>query len=72
MEDLGDLPVELFGTLALRRRAWELRENLTAADALLVALAEYLGEPLATKDRGLASAARDHARIETLELDRDG
>jgi len=35
-------------------------------------LAEHLGEPLATKDRGLASAARDHARIETLELDRDG
>ncbi len=71
IEDLGDLPVELFGSLPLRQRAWELRENLTAADALLVALAEYLGEPLATKDRGLASAARDHARIETLELGRD-
>jgi len=72
IDDLGDLPVELFGTLPLRRRAWELRENLTAADALFVALAEHLGEPLATKDRGLASAARDHARIETLELGRDG
>ncbi len=68
--DLGDMPLELFGTLALRGRGWELRENLTAADALFVALAEHLGEPLATKDRGLASAARDHARIETLELGR--
>lgn len=72
IDDLGDLPVELFGTLPLRRRAWELRDNLTAADALFVALAEHLGEPLVTKDRALASAARDHARIETLELGRDG
>jgi len=68
IDDLGDLPVELFGTLPLRGRAWELRENLTAADALFVALAEHLGEPLATKDSGLAAAARDHVRIETLEL----
>ncbi len=70
IEDLGDLPVELFGTLPLRRRAWELRQNMTAADALFVALAEDLGETLVTKDRGLASAARVHARIETLELGR--
>lgn len=70
VEDLGDLPVELFGGLALRARAWELRENLTGADALFVALAELLGEPLATKDRGLATAARNRAGIETLELGR--
>jgi len=66
--DLGDLPIEFFGALPLRGRAWELRENMTAADALFVALAEDLGETLATKDRGLASAARVHARIGTLEL----
>ena len=72
IEDLGDLPIELFGTLPLRQRAWELRENLTAADAIFAALAEYLGERLATKDRGLASAAGVHARIETLELGKDG
>lgn len=68
VEDLGDLAVELFPTLPLRERAWELRENLTAADALFVALAERLGEPLATKDRGLAAAAEKHARIQTIEL----
>jgi len=68
IDDLGDLPVELFGILPLRRRAWELRQNMTAADALFVALAEDLGETLVTKDRRLASAARVHARIETLEL----
>jgi predicted nucleic acid-binding protein len=72
IDDLGDLPVELFGSLPLRGRAWELRENLTAADALFVALAEHLAEPLATKDRGLASAARDHGRIETLVLAQEG
>jgi len=72
IDDLGDLPIELFGTLPLRRRAWDLRENMTAADALFVALAEHLGETLATKDGGLASAARVHARVEALELGRDG
>ena len=55
-------------TLALRDRAWELRENMTAADALFVALAERLDEPLATKDRGLARAAREHAQVDAIEL----
>ncbi len=68
IEDLGDLSVELFSTLALRDAAWELRDNLTAADALFVALAARLGEPLATKDAGLAIAARQHAGVELIEL----
>ncbi|HTE62332.1 MAG TPA: type II toxin-antitoxin system VapC family toxin [Solirubrobacteraceae bacterium] len=68
VDDLGDLPVELFPSLPLRRRAWELRSNLTAADALFVALAERLGEPLATKDAALAAAASEHAAIDVLSL----
>jgi len=68
IDDLGDLALELFPTLPFRHRAWELRDNLTAADALFVGLAEALGEALATKDRGLASAARAHARVQTIEL----
>jgi predicted nucleic acid-binding protein len=68
LEDLGDLPVELFGSLPLRRRAWDLRANLTAADALFVALAEQLEEPLATKDRSLARAAKEHAGVASLLL----
>lgn len=68
IDDLGDLPMDLFPSLPLCRRAWELRENLTAADALFVALAEALAEPLATKDSGLAAAARAHANVETREL----
>lgn len=63
LEDLADLSVALFPCLPLRRRAWELRDNLTAADALFVALAEQLNEPLATKDGALAAAARTHTSL---------
>ena len=31
VQDLGELPIELFPSLALRERAWSLRENLTVA-----------------------------------------
>lgn len=55
--DLGDLDLELFPSLSLRGRAWDFRENLTVADALFVALAEMLGETLATKDSALARTA---------------
>jgi predicted nucleic acid-binding protein len=69
VEDLADLPVQLFPSLPLRRRAWALRRNLTAADGLFIALAEYLDEPLATKDTALAAAAAKHAKLEVLLLD---
>jgi predicted nucleic acid-binding protein len=68
IEDLGDIAVELFPTLPLRERAWQLRDNLTAADAFFVALAERLGEPLATKDRGLAAVAKMLSGVEVIEL----
>lgn len=63
VEDLDDLPIELFPCLPLRQRAWTLRDNLTAADALFVALAEQLDEPLATKDSALAAEAGRHAAL---------
>jgi predicted nucleic acid-binding protein len=68
ISDLGDIQLMLFPTLALRERAWALRSNLTAADALFVALADHLHEPLATKDAPLARSARVHAGIEVIEL----
>ncbi|MGD9694641.1 MAG: type II toxin-antitoxin system VapC family toxin [Thermoleophilia bacterium] len=37
-------------------RAWSLRDNLTAYDAMYVALAERLGCALATSDGAMASA----------------
>ena len=39
------------------RRAFELRENVTAYDACYVALAEALDWPLCTADRRLANAS---------------
>src|SRR2546426_191179 len=68
VDDLGDLPIELFPGLPLRARAWELRRNFTTADALFVALAEQLHEPFATKDLGLLRAASEQTAIATLEL----
>ncbi len=68
VSDLGDMGIELFPALALRERAWQLRHNLTAADALFVALAEELGEPLATKDSALATAASEHGDVQVIRL----
>jgi predicted nucleic acid-binding protein len=66
--DLGALSVELFPSLPLRERAWDLRRNLTAGDALFVALAERLDEPLATKDGALAAAVLRHTSVEVVAL----
>ena len=56
IEDLLNLPIVVYPTSALLRRAWELRDNTTAYDACYVALAEALGCPLATADQRLANA----------------
>lgn len=68
VDDLGDVAVELLPSLPLRRRAFDLRHNLTLADALFLALAEALEEPLATKDAGLAAAAREQTTVDVLLL----
>ncbi len=47
----------------LLERAWALRQNMTAHDAMYVALAQALEVPLVTADGRLASAARLHADI---------
>lgn len=67
VDDLGDLAVELFPAMVLRKRAWELRANMTVGDALFVALAELLAEPLVTRDARLAKAARLHTTISVIE-----
>lgn len=57
-----------YGTLTIIwcPRAWELRHNLTAYDAVYVALAEYLDAPLLTRDRRLANAPGHFARIDLI------
>lgn len=47
-------------------RVWELRDNLTAYDAVYVALAEALNAPLLTLDARLARAPGHRARVELL------
>ncbi len=46
---------------------------MTAGDALFVALAELLDEPLATRDGPLANAVREHTQVAVrlLTTDRD-
>lgn len=66
--DLLDLPIARYSTLPLLERAWSLRANLSAYDAMYVVLAEALDTPLVTTDARLAAAARTHARIEVALL----
>lgn len=54
--DLQALRVDLFPYEPFAGRVWELRANVSCYDAWYVALAEYLGCPLATLDSRLARA----------------
>ena len=64
--DLADFPLLRYPHDPLLPRIWDLRNNLTAYDAVYVALAEALGVPLITRDRRLAGVAGHQARIELL------
>lgn len=64
LTDFEDLPIHRWpADDALRRRAFGLRENLTADDAAYVALAEALECPLVTRDARLAHSAGHAAQI---------
>lgn len=54
--NLVSLPVVLVPYEAVAERAWQLRDDVTVFDAAYVAVAELVGEPLATLDRRLAAA----------------
>lgn len=66
LADLADFPVHRYPHDFLLPRVWDLRNNLTAYDAVYVALAEALDAPLLTRDQRLAAAAGHHARIELV------
>lgn len=68
VDDLLALPITRYPTFQLIDRAWTLRHNFTAYDAMYVALADALGSPLVTTDAHLATAARTHTSVETLLL----
>lgn len=69
VEDLADLPIDIYSSLIVCDRAWELKDNFTAADALFVSLAEHFQTPLITKDKRLAKSAKKLVGIKTLVLE---
>jgi predicted nucleic acid-binding protein len=66
VDDLLDFPLSVLPAAPLLRRAWALRDNLTAYDACYVALAEALDCPLLTADARLASAAGNNCTVELI------
>jgi predicted nucleic acid-binding protein len=66
LADLADFPLHRYPHEFLLPRVWDLRNNLTAYDAVYVALAEALNAPLLTRDQRLAAAAGHHARVELV------
>ena len=66
LADLADFPVTRYPHDFLLPRVWELRDNVTAYDAVYVALAEALEAPLLTRDRRLVVAPGHRARVELV------
>lgn len=64
--DLQEMDFERVPARRLMRRAFELRENVTAYDAAYVALAESLACELVTADRRLAAATGPRCSIRTV------
>lgn len=66
LEDLADLPLVRHRHDVFLAKVWDLRHNLTAYDAVYVALAEALGAPLVTCDAKMAAAPGHGVRVEVL------
>jgi len=66
LDDLSDFPLHRYPHDLLLPRVWELHNDLTAYDAVYVALAEILGAPLLTRDRRLANAAGHRAQVDLV------
>jgi predicted nucleic acid-binding protein len=68
LSDYVGLPLTLHGHRSLLARCFGLFENFTPYDASYVALAERLGAPLLTLDRGLARAVAEHTQVELVSV----
>jgi predicted nucleic acid-binding protein len=66
LSDLADFPLRRYPHDFLLPRVWDLRHNLTAYDAIYVALAETLDATLLTRDRRLAAASGHRAQVELV------
>jgi predicted nucleic acid-binding protein len=65
--DLTDLDLHRHAHVDLVRRAWKLRDNISAYDAMYVALAEAIEAPIVTCDSPLGKAPGHRARIEVID-----
>ena len=65
--DLVDLDLHRHTHFDLLPRAWTLRENISAYDAMYVALAEALDATIVTCDTPLAKAPGHRVHIEVIE-----
>ena len=64
--DLTDLDLHRHSHLDLLGRAWKLRDNISAYDAMYVVLAEAIEAPIITCDSPLAKTPGHRARIELV------
>ena len=66
IEDLTQLDLHRHSHVDLLGRAWKLRDNVTAYDAVYLALAEAIDAPVITCDGPLASTPGHRARVEVV------
>jgi predicted nucleic acid-binding protein len=65
--DLADLDLHRHAHLDLLGRAWQLKENISAYDAMYIALAEAIEAPMVTCDGPLGKSPGHRARIEVID-----
>jgi predicted nucleic acid-binding protein len=66
LDELARIPIVRYPTRQFLPRAYELRHNVTVADAMYIALAEGLQCPLVTGDARLAEAPGIRCTVEVL------
>jgi indolepyruvate ferredoxin oxidoreductase alpha subunit len=71
---IGRMPIRLLGDLVLRRRAWELADQLgwvSTYDAEYIALTQLQADAFITLDRALAKSVKGLVMTASLEDLRD-
>ena len=71
LTDLLDLPLTRYPHGPLLERAWEMRDAVSAYDAVYLALAEALDAPLVTCDARIARAHGHRASVRVLSSESD-
>ena len=66
LHDFIDLDIRRHPHTHLLDRAWELRDNVTAYDAMYIALAEAIDAPLLTCDAHLGAAPGHASQVEVI------